>query len=69
MLTEELRKNYWLLDPYLRAKSWYDRTGVVSDGGRIDLNAKALPVKSAPVPAPTPPQPQAVVETSNDDLD
>jgi len=34
-LTERLRGGYWELDPYLRAKSLYDRTGMIREGGRI----------------------------------
>ncbi|MCJ1288457.1 hypothetical protein MMC26_007815 [Xylographa opegraphella] len=35
-LAEELRKGYWRLDPYLRARTWYDRTGIIKPGGIID---------------------------------
>ena len=34
-LTKRLRTGYWELDPYLRAKTLYDRTGVIGKGGRI----------------------------------
>lgn len=34
-LAERLRTDYWQLDPYLRARSMYDRTGVIQKGGRI----------------------------------
>ena len=36
-ISEQLRKNYWQLDPYLRARSIYDRFGVIKGGGRIDF--------------------------------
>ena len=34
-LAERLRSGYWQLDPYVRARSLYDRTGVVRNGGQI----------------------------------
>ena len=34
-LTRRLRTGYWELDPYLRAKTLYDRTGVIRKGGHI----------------------------------
>ncbi|KAL2009770.1 hypothetical protein VTN00DRAFT_5577 [Thermoascus crustaceus] len=43
-LTEKIRKGYWELDPYVRARSYYDRTGVIMGGGKIkfypDLEVK-----------------------------
>ena len=35
-LTERLRQGYWELDPYVRARSLYDRTGIIQRGGHID---------------------------------
>ncbi len=60
-LAEELRQNYWKLDPYVRARTLYDRMGVLQDGGKLNFYRDA---KSEP-PAPAKP----VVETSADDLD
>ncbi|RJE25858.1 CRAL TRIO domain protein [Aspergillus sclerotialis] len=34
-LIEQLRVNYWKLDPYIRAKSLLDRIGVIQEGGKI----------------------------------
>ncbi|KAI9833837.1 MAG: hypothetical protein M1826_006360 [Phylliscum demangeonii] len=34
-LAEALRENYWAADPYLRARSWLDRTGVIRPGGAV----------------------------------
>ena len=34
-LTKRLRTGYWELDPYLRAKTLYDRIGVIREGGHI----------------------------------
>ncbi|KAA8651186.1 hypothetical protein EYZ11_008949 [Aspergillus tanneri] len=36
-VTEELRLNYWKLDPYIRGRNHMDRTGVINDGGKIDF--------------------------------
>ncbi|MCJ1399292.1 hypothetical protein MMC11_002494 [Xylographa trunciseda] len=36
-LAEQLRKGYWQLDPYLRARTWYDRTGIIKPGGTVDF--------------------------------
>ncbi len=49
-LTERLRSNYWKLDPYLRARTLYDRTGVIREGGAIHFYE---PAKTAPVPGPS----------------
>lgn len=32
---DKLRKNYWQLDPYVRARSLYDRQGVIGSEGKI----------------------------------
>lgn len=34
-LTKRLRNGYWELDPYLRARTLYDRTGIIREGGQI----------------------------------
>lgn len=36
---EALRRNYWEVDPYLRARTIYDRTGLIKEGGVIDLGS------------------------------
>ncbi|KAI9822903.1 MAG: hypothetical protein M1832_002928 [Thelocarpon impressellum] len=38
-----LRENYWRLDPYIRAHSVYDRTGVISAGGKLNFYPDAKP--------------------------
>ncbi|TGO29628.1 hypothetical protein BPAE_0013g00810 [Botrytis paeoniae] len=58
-LAKELREDYWKVDPYVRAKSLYDRTGVINPGGKLDFYPKAK-AETAPAPA---------VETSADDID
>lgn len=34
---EHLRKQYWELDPYIRARSLYDRLNIVQGNGKIDF--------------------------------
>ncbi|KAI4207967.1 MAG: hypothetical protein LQ346_000304 [Caloplaca aetnensis] len=36
-LAERLRSGYWQLDPYVRARSLYDRTGLIGEGGLIQF--------------------------------
>lgn len=36
-LAEALRVNYWKLDPYVRARSFYDRKGMIRPGGQLDF--------------------------------
>lgn len=36
-IIEELSKQYWVLDPYIRARSLYDRNSVIQPGGKIDF--------------------------------
>jgi hypothetical protein len=58
-VAEQLRQNYWKLDPYVRARSLYDRTGVLRDGGKLDFYSKG----------PEPAAPVKHADTSADDLD
>lgn len=36
-LIEELRKQYWELDPYIRTRSLYDRLNIIQGGGKIEF--------------------------------
>ena len=36
-LAERLRSGYWQLDPFIRARSLYDRTGLIKEGGIIQF--------------------------------
>lgn len=38
-VAKKLAENYWRLDPYIRARSFYDRLGVIGPGGKIDMSA------------------------------
>jgi hypothetical protein len=61
-VAEELRENYWKLDPYVRARSLWDRTGIIGQAGKLNFYPSA-----APAPAPTAAKP--VQETHADDID
>jgi len=50
-LAEKLRKNYWQLDPYVRARSLYDRWGVIRGGGVVDFYPSASKGTNGSVPA------------------
>lgn len=60
-VAEQLRSNYWVLDPYVRARTLYDRMGVLGQGGQLAF----YPKKDGPAKTET----TARVETSADDLD
>ena len=57
----KLRENYWKLDPYVRAKSLYDRQGVLGKAGHVQwypaaeaevkTNDDAAPAEAAPAQA------------------
>lgn len=36
-LIEELRQQYWVLDPYIRARSLYDRLNIIQGAGKIEF--------------------------------
>jgi len=57
-----LRDDYWNLDPYIRARSIYDRTGILGPGGKLDYYPK--PVANGVVESNG-----IAVETSADDVD
>jgi hypothetical protein len=61
-LAEELRQNYWKLDPYVRARTLYDRMGVLGDGGQLAFYG-------AKTEAPAPAAATSRVSTSADDID
>jgi hypothetical protein len=59
-VAEELRKNYWKLDPYVRARTLYDRMGLLSEGGQLAFYPQANGTPAAAA---------SRVSTSADDLD
>ncbi|KAK3321660.1 putative phosphatidylinositol transporter protein [Apodospora peruviana] len=81
-LAVKLREDYWNLDPYIRARSYYDRTGVLQPGGKLNYYPSAAAQAEAARPqvsaavvdekangaVPPPPAPVAMT-TSADDVD
>ncbi|TVY33433.1 CRAL-TRIO domain-containing protein, partial [Lachnellula subtilissima] len=61
-LAATLRDGYWILDPYVRARSYYDRSGLIGQGGVPHF----YPSKVTPAAAANGP---TSVETSAADLD
>ena len=60
---QKLHDNYWRLDPYVRARTLYDRVGMIEKGGKINFypsHDKAQPAVS---------EQGAIVQTSVDDVD
>ncbi|CAG8167799.1 unnamed protein product [Penicillium nalgiovense] len=45
-LIDQLRKHYWVLDPYVRARSLYDRLNIVQGGGKINFYPDSKESKS-----------------------
>lgn len=63
-IADSLHNGYWVLDPYVRAKSFYDRVGMIGPGGVGNFYpAKAEESKAPNGVTATP------VATSADDLD
>lgn len=46
-MIEQLRKQYWELDPYIRARSLYDRLNIIQGGGKIEFYPGAKKVESS----------------------
>ncbi|KAK4192160.1 phosphatidylinositol transfer protein CSR1 [Podospora australis] len=61
-LAAKLRDDYWNLDPYLRARSYYDRTGVLLPGGKLDWYPSEKKANGTATAAPT-------TNTAADDVD
>lgn len=43
-----LRDDYWKVDPYLRAKTLYDRLGMIQPGGKIIFYPEAVAATTGP---------------------
>ncbi|KAI6779458.1 CRAL-TRIO domain-containing protein-like protein [Emericellopsis cladophorae] len=58
-LAAQLKQGYWKLDPFVRARSFYDRTGVIQPDGTVNWRVAGEPQPEVPKGP----------ETSADDLD
>ncbi|KFY75744.1 hypothetical protein V499_04300 [Pseudogymnoascus sp. VKM F-103] len=71
-----LENNYWKLDPYIRARSFYDRAGLIQPEGKIQFYPTAAKDSAVPVATVAETKEVAAVpaavatkETSADDID
>lgn len=64
-IAEDLRNNYWTLDPYVRARTLYDRMGVLGPGSQLAFYPPAAGASSSANANAVPTR----VSTSADDLD
>ncbi|KAH6652086.1 CRAL/TRIO domain-containing protein [Truncatella angustata] len=67
-LATKLKEGYWTLDPYIRARSLYDRVGILNAGGKLDYYSwnKAAPANSASGAAASAP---TLPDSAADDVD
>jgi hypothetical protein len=63
-LATNLKEDYWKLDAYVRARSLYDRIGMIQHGGRIEFYPTASVALSPAIANGT-----HKVETSAEDVD
>ena len=45
-LAQRIAENYWRLDPYVRARILYDRSGVINEGGKINFYPSSADAKA-----------------------
>lgn len=54
-LADKLRTGYWQLDPYVRARTLYDRTGMIREWAHVEhyntAHSSAPPAHNGPIPA------------------
>lgn len=68
-LANQLRDEYWKIDPYIRARSYYDRVGLLNPGGKLQFYPGKT-VTPDPEKTVTPAaNGLGTVETSPDDID
>ena len=68
-LANKLRDDYWRLNPYIRARSFYDRTGMLNPGGLLQFYPGKLTTPTSHVPNLAAPNGVHPVETSAEDID
>lgn len=60
-IANKLKEDYWILDPYIRARSCYDRAGLINPGGKLQFYPPTANHAAVTTPIKT--------ETSVQDLD
>lgn len=65
-IANKLRDDYWKLDPYVRARSVYDRVGMLGPGGKPQFYPSKMETVAAAAPGANR---ASKVETSADDID
>ena len=65
-LVASLRNGYWQLDPYIRSRSLYDRTGVIREGGVVQHYG---PKKKDTTPTASLPNGPLPAQHRDDDVD
>ncbi len=61
-IARRLHDNYWKLDPYVRARTLYDRVGMIEKGGKVNFYPSHEKVKAEIANGPA-------TSTSADDID
>ncbi|KAM0194856.1 hypothetical protein ACHAPQ_002896 [Fusarium lateritium] len=46
-ISKQLKEGYWVLDPYIRARTLYDRQGAIQSGGKTDWYSLKPPTAAA----------------------
>ncbi|KAL1884145.1 hypothetical protein VTK73DRAFT_6814 [Phialemonium thermophilum] len=64
-IATKLREDYWNLDPYIRARSYYDRIGVLQPGGKVEYYPTQQKLDGTAANGST----GLAVDTSADDVD
>ena len=65
-LARRLNDNYWKLDKYVRARTYYDRTGMIGADGKINFYPPSADKQGTDIQATPPVQ---KTETTADDVD
>ncbi|KAL8928538.1 MAG: hypothetical protein Q9208_001772 [Pyrenodesmia sp. 3 TL-2023] len=68
-LAGRLRSGYWQLDPYVRARSLYDRTGLIREGGLIQFYGESETPNAPNPPVAVPHKGPPPVQHRADDVD
>lgn len=64
-IAQRLQTNYWQLDPLIRARTLYDRQGIIGRDGQLNFYPPKAPIQSAPMVNGAPP----IYEARADDVD